>query len=106
MDSQTWYRPHGTVSHRVGTSTFPRFIRDEVISKRLSPFSKNFKQSNIHLMNRRETSQALLICLFVDGNSFFQVGNVVTYQCTAYALVFIVHFMRNNVGTGSVNLCS
>ncbi|OAX44552.1 hypothetical protein K503DRAFT_305794 [Rhizopogon vinicolor AM-OR11-026] len=55
-ESQTWYRPHGTVTHRA----FP--------IKCVLP--TGFTSAHI---NDERYSTALWICLFVDGNSFFQV---------------------------------
>ena len=74
MESQTWYRPHGTTTHKVSFSQ----LCMQCLAMRLTFIYQAFPIKCVNLLpieqHRSDSccSTALLICLFVDGNSVFQ----------------------------------
>ena len=75
MESQTWYRPHGTTTHKVSFSQ----LCMQCLAMRLTFIYQAFPIKCVihYAIERRHNSEpsistALLICLFVDGNSIFQ----------------------------------
>lgn len=74
--SQTWYRPHGTETHRVSLSVVPFPKRTLIFNYSRIGFSNQASSLNpFEVLNINSfRSTALLICLLTDGNSIFQVS--------------------------------
>lgn len=73
-ESQTWYRPHGTETHRV--SILSHFGEMPILMSNRSGISNQVHLLNFtpnYLIQNIPDRTALLICLFIDGNSFFQI---------------------------------